>query len=213
MEKNVTITIDEDVWSAATEIIEDFGMDTNTAIRMLLKRIIRDHNVSFLLEPQKQSAQVNQPYTAPIRETEIHKSQTPESNLQSPFETFSNHLVTMGGKNMTKSKAVALFKQRGVNFYGSKITFASKNNPYSFYWANPKFELLNKNWYFILNDYIKNELHLFHIPANAISEDLLIPRSDKPDLIDIQIYYGDPTFTDSRSKFSFRKFHVDTISY
>ena len=38
-------------------------------------------------------------------------------------------------------------------------------------------------------------------------------RKDKTDLIDIQIYCDDNTFTDSRSGISFAKWLVKTINY
>ena len=85
-------------------------------------------------------------------------------------------------------------------------TFASKNRASNFYWANPQFDVLEQDWYLILNDWYKKELHLFRTPAYALAANALASRSDNEDKIDLQIIYNDSTFTDSRSKISFANF-------
>ena len=93
------------------------------------------------------------------------------------------------------------------------ITFASKNRAVANYWANPSFDVLDVDFTLILNDVVGRKLFLFIIPAYSINRSQLISRSDKPDLIDLQIMYGDETFTDNRSKYSFSKFLITELKY
>lgn len=111
-----------------------------------------------------------------------------------------------------KNIAVNLFKSKGFTT-SRNTTFSSKNKASNCYWANPLFESLKQDWYLILNDWHKNELHLFKIPVHTLTENDLVCRADNEDKIDLQIAYNDITFTDNRSKISFAKFLVTTISY
>ena len=107
-----------------------------------------------------------------------------------------------------------MFEKKGYAINEDHTTYASKNKTNYTYWANPQFSLLRQNWYLILNDWPNRTLYLFLIPANSISPDELMPRKDKPDIIDLEIYYNDPTFTDSRKKLvSFLKYKVDEMNY
>lgn len=115
-------------------------------------------------------------------------------------------------KKMDKRNAIELFYNQG-NVIHRNCTFASKNRTTDCYWANPNFRLLQGNWSLILNDDINNVLYLFNIPANSISSGRLVARSDLHHLIDLQINYRDPSFTDRRSDFSFSKFLVAEIKY
>ena len=64
-----------------------------------------------------------------------------------------------------------------------------------------------------MNDIDNCRLSLFHIPAQTITEDLVVVRTDKPDLIDIQINYDDTEFTDSRSDIPFATWLETSIDY
>lgn len=114
---------------------------------------------------------------------------------------------------LSPSDAKDMFRKRGHSINSDHTTFASKNQTNYTYWANPGFSLLRQNWYLILNDWPNRTLYLFLIPANSISAAELVPRKDKSDIIDLEIYYNDPTFTDSRSKYSFLKYKVDEMNY
>lgn len=114
---------------------------------------------------------------------------------------------------MSKSEAITCFRTNGFSVYGN-ITFSSENDSYGRkYWANPKVEFLNYDWWLILNDIDKREIHLFFIPANSLSYKDIYPRSDKPGLIDLQINYNDYSFEDSRSKVCFKKWFKKTLKY
>ena len=114
---------------------------------------------------------------------------------------------------ITKSEAINLFMGRGF-YIRRNITFASENKSSSkHFWANPNVRYLRDDWWLILNDISKRTLHLFFIPANSINSNSMYLRSDKPDLIDMQINYNDKTFTDSRSYISFENWLKDSIKY
>jgi len=113
---------------------------------------------------------------------------------------------------MSKSKAMRLFSSKGIKI-NRDVTFASKNNNAYNYWANPNFEVLNYDWNLMLNDWINKTIYLFQIPKSTFSISDFKPRADRSELIDLQIMYNDPTFTDNRSGISFLKFLVDEINY
>jgi hypothetical protein len=113
---------------------------------------------------------------------------------------------------LTKIEAKNLCMKNGINLKG-EITFASKNKSASNYWANPNIEFVKYDWCLILNDFIKHELHVFHIPAYSIEDDKIKVRSDDANKIDLQIKYEDNSFEDSRSGIQFVKWFIKTISY
>ena len=116
-------------------------------------------------------------------------------------------------KKMSKTQAIRIFRAQGFKVYGN-ITFASENDSaYQKFWANPKKTFLKEDWWLILNDIDKRKLHLFFIPANEIALRDVCLRPDKSDLIDIQIYYNDYNFVDSRSKIRFFKWLEKSVKY
>lgn len=183
-----TIYVEEQLLQEVEQILETLGLDANTVTRMALKRVVRDGGISFLL--------------ADLPKIEIE-----------PIIMPSNP-VTLEAKQsrITKSVAGNLFKSKGFTL-NHNLTFASKNKTGNYYWANPLFDVLNQDWYLILNDWLKRELHLFKIPIYAVKENELVSRADNNEKVDLQIAYNDATFTDSRSKISFAKFLVTTIPY
>ena len=115
--------------------------------------------------------------------------------------------------NITKSESIRLIRESGVNIDGRFTTFASQNNGSDTYWANPSFEALEADRWIVLNDRERQTLHLFFIPRNTFNGRNLIPRADKPNLVDIQIDYHSHDFIDIRSKISFRRFLQKSIQY
>ena len=178
--------VDKSLIPEIEEILDVIGLDVSDVINLLFKRIRKEKNVNFLLA--KPMAEIENVEKCPAMI---------ENNEQ---------------EKMTKSKAVALFRQNGQNLAGT-ITFASKNKSADNYWANPTFEVLNDHWNLILNDWKKREIYLFTIPAYSISANWLVCRADKPYQIDLQIMYGDRSFTDMRSKTSFAQFLVMSLEY
>lgn len=120
---------------------------------------------------------------------------------------------TSSTSKMSKAEAKQLCIKNNISI-SSTITFASSNDSASRkYWANPNINVLNKDWTLILNDKIGKELHIFRIPAGTIKEWQLKMRSDNDDLIDLQIFYGDKSFQDSRSRWAFAPYYIKTIAY
>jgi hypothetical protein len=112
----------------------------------------------------------------------------------------------------TKNNAIKLLKKEGFNISGN-VTFSSENNSSGKrYWSNPNISFLNKDWWLILNDTSNKKIHLFFIPANAISKKELCLRSDDTNRIDLQILHNDSNFEDSRSKYLFKKWHKKTLN-
>lgn len=178
------LTLETKLVKEVEPILDDLGIEIETVIKMALKRIVRDKNISFL--------------TSTINDN---------STIQLAHATGS-----VKEERISKNRAIALFSAHGIRF-NRNVTFASKNRAAYNYWANPYFFALNEDWYIILNDWIKRELHLFMIPAHAILPQQMVCRIDKPEMIDLQICYSDPTFTDNRSKLSFVKYLVRSIPY
>lgn len=180
--------LNEDLLSEAENILDDMGLDTVTVVRMMLKRIIKERDISFILSKKDDST--------PIRKS-AHISQNSQDE---PIK-------------MTKTKAVSLFKNHGIQFVNNNITFASKNKSAYNYWANPDFIVLDHDWYLILNDRIRQEIHLFVVPQGSIRKTMLVARGDMKNKIDLQIMYDDASFTDTRSKVSFSRYLKETVKY
>ena len=183
-----TIYVDEQLLRDAEQILEEIGLDATAVAKMALKRVVRDGGISFLV------------------------TDVPRIEVQAPAETVAPIPVIEETGRINKSAATNLFRRNGISTNGN-VTFASKNKAGNYYWANPLFEALKQDWYLILNDWIKKELHLFKIPAQSLHESDLLPRADNEEKIDLQIAYNDATYTDGRSKVSFDRFHVKSISY
>lgn len=139
----------------------------------------------------------------------IHTS-IPASPL--PLTPISTPVISKHKKDMSKSKAIALFCENGYTFCRN-VTFSSKNETQSIYWANPQKTFLESNWDLILNDWVNEKLYLFRIPAKAIHSSQIITRSDQPNKIDLQIQYEDLTFTDNRSGINFQPFLIKVLNY
>ena len=182
------IYIEEQLLQDAEQILEKLGLDASTVTKMALKRVVRDGGISFLI--------------ADLPKIEVEPTVVP------PVPAVSN--VEQG--KITKNAAANLFKNKGYPT-NQNVTFASKNKVSNYYWANPLFDALKQDWYLILNDWIKKELHLFKIPVHTLKANDLVSRSDNEEKIDLQIAYNDTTFTDSRSKISFAQFLVKSIVY
>lgn len=194
--KEIKINVDDSIIASVKEIIEPLGFDTEILIKILLNRISRERNLDFLL--------INE------RKTEDSKPFN-----ENPTEILKSSVVSIdvnGVRDMRKSLAISIFRSRGIVFNGN-ITFASKNRTAYNYWANPPFEVLEKEWFLILNDWANKMLYLFKIPSKAISHDLLVARADNNNQIDLQVLYNDPTFRDTRSNYIFKDFLVMTEKY
>ena len=190
--KKIIIEVQEDTLDQATGVLEDLGLDVESAVRMFLKRVVKEQSVAFVL-PSVNAVGVSKPVVERVA------SQTTEA-------------VKVDRGDMRKTLAIKMFKERG-RYIDKNVTYSSKNRTTYNYWSNPNFAFLNKDWTLILNDWVNHKLYLFRVPRNSISDSELIGRNDQPDLIDIQIQDDNPNFVDIRSGFSFRQFLVDQIDY
>ena len=185
------IKVDSSLIKEAQDVLDDIGIEVETVVRMALKRVVKDKSIAFL--------------TAACERTAI-----PQEQVQQPVPTQST--IVVEEKPMTKSRAIALFEQQGIKIT-KNVTYASKNRAAYNYWANPYFFALEREWFLILNDWIRKELHLFVVPADTLRKSQLIARADQPEMIDLQICYNDPQFIDNRSKISFARFLAKSIRY
>lgn len=133
-----------------------------------------------------------------------------------PFGGHTEVTKRIGGKikhladKITKNEAINLFRQNGLEIYGN-ITFASQNEGAPKYWANPDVHFLQQDWWIILSDVDKHTVHAFFIPANTISKDKM--KFKNPKQMDLQIYYDDDKFQDSRSGIYFYQWLKKSITF
>lgn len=188
----IVIEVQEDTLSVVTDVLEDLGLDVESAIRMFMKRVAKEKSLGFVLTSTNDVVAPK-----PIIEHATH-----------PIK----RTTTVDKGEMRKSIAIKMFRGRGRHIDRS-VTYSSINRTTYNYWSNPNFAFLDEDWTLILNDWINRKLYLFKIPCNAIDASELVGRNDQPDLIDIQILGDNPNFVDTRSGFGFRKFLVDEIDY
>jgi hypothetical protein len=153
--------------------------------------------------------------TSMINEIDIHVSRKVKPG-QPPINPPDDQSPIGGSPHssneLKRNKAIILCKKNGFNLNG-EVTFASKNKTSAIYWANPSIKFLTTDWWLLLNDYRRRNLHIFYIPANSIENDQIKTRADQPDKIDLQIKYENDLFEDSRSGIQFFKWFRETISY
>ena len=181
--------LNEDTYIEAKNIVQEEGLDIDTVVNIFLKKIVKEGSIGFLFG--KKDAEVN-----------TSNCITQSINVRGPV--FENR--------MTKSIAKRLFMDKGVKI-SDNCVFASENSSTHIFWANIHYSVLSQNWSLILNDKSKKILHLLSIPADEFDADELVMRADKPEIIDLQIAYNDPTFTDNRSGIAFNSYIVKTINY
>ncbi len=198
MKKQITIDIDQTTYDNAKAVLNSQYLNIDTAFEMFLKRTIKERSVLWLFE--NKNAQDNNSVSCDA-DTLIKENRP-------------NRIATVPTANvMTKNLAIRMFTANG-NTVSKPTTFASKNKSAYNYWANPNWhDVINSDWTLILNDYRLKKLYLFFIPKFTFTKNDFITRADNSNQIDLQIAYNDPTFTDNRSKISFRKFLVDDINY
>lgn len=114
-----------------------------------------------------------------------------------------------------KTEAVEYLKDNGVDI-GKHINYSVLQSNGQEFWINPRTKMLSYNWNLILNDNVHHELITLTIPAETFSmrsEDSegLVPRVDKPELIDLLI--ARETLVDKRSGMDFSPYVFRRITY
>ena len=120
-------------------------------------------------------------------------------------------LIT-GGKSPSL-KLIEFLKKNKIINQDAVCTVAKINKNQKNYWANPDIGYINLNWYLILNDSNKRELHLFYIPANSLSLTDVKTRKDKPQYINLEIDYSNSNFKCKVCKVEFKQWFFETIKY
>ena len=204
---NINFEIEANLYKDVYAICEDNGIDVNIAINMFLKKVSKEQSLAFMFSSKNiNSDKVNETHL----DTNQHTSKC--INFSDNFKTRDAVVEANNLLKMTKSRAIRLLASRG-NRISNYNTFASKNRSAYNYWANVEFDYLDSNWSLILNDWLNRVIYLFEIPAGSIKESEMVARADKPHIIDLQIMYNDPTFTDNRSGLSFKRYLVDQVEY
>lgn len=199
--KTIDINLDDRSINEAEGILENIGLDIEMSVKILLRRIIKERNIGFLIGTGSADK-------VGVNLTEVDGSKSVDNLICKANVRYQKK----PGNDLKKSKAISILRQEGLNIEGN-VTFASKNIASHNYWANPGFRCLDDDWFLILNDWERKELHLFFIPANSLSSINLEGRKDLPEKIDLQIMYNDSTFTDSRSGLSFALYQIKTSRY
>ncbi len=184
--KEITVSLDDEVLKQATNILDDIGMDMQGAIRMFVRRIVREQSIAFVL-PTTSAAKV--------------AVEEPKKRLEPKVDK----------GEMKPILAKKIFKERGHNFL--EATFASKNTTTYRYWSNPQVSVLKEDWTLILNDWVNRKLYLLEIPKNTIGKGMLgIRILNGKELLNIQIV-DDEELTDKVSGYKFRPFVKDQVDY
>jgi hypothetical protein len=119
-------------------------------------------------------------------------------------------IETNEADKLLKNDAKIRCESNGITVDG-KYTFSTWNKNTSGFWANPPIDYLTTDWWLLLSDNAKRELHVFKIPANSLSLSQMKTRNTGK--IDMTIFYEDNTFKDVRSKVEFANWLVKTIKY
>lgn len=115
----------------------------------------------------------------------------------------------------SKAEAISYLNNKGVPV-DNKATYAVRNDKGEF-WANPQKKLLSTNWWIILNDNKKMELVVLNLPTGTLKADEsnngdgLYVRTDKPNLLDINIFAD--TLVDRKSGIPFSSYLIKRVSY
>ena len=181
--------LNEEEYIVAKNILQEEGLNVDIAVNIFFKKIVKEGSIGFLFGRN-------------------------DNQTIKPINTFQgiNNENCIIENRMTKSVAKRLFIDKGFKINNNCI-FASENSSTHIFWANIHYSILSQDWSLILNDKSKKTLHLLSIPGSKFSAEDFVMRADKPEIIDLQIAYNDPTFTDNRSGISFHGFIVESINY
>lgn len=183
------IELNEEIYLLAKDVIEDAGLEIDNAINIFLKKIVKENSIGFLF------------------------AKNDNCNIESNSVSHDINIREIVNVNkMTKNIAKRLFSEKGYQI-SLNYVFASENMSTHIFWANFHYSILSQDLTLILNDKTNKTLYLLFIPANTLNANDLVMRADKPEIVDLQIAYNDPTFTDNRSGISFSKHIIETINY
>lgn len=219
--KKINIELEEQLYSEAQEVLEEYGLDVEGVVKSTLKRIVKQGTAEFIFA--KSAPMVTSPEAVVAKDT---------SNRFMSIPASATPIAPVLAK-ITKNIAKSYFTKRG-RVFDAPVIFSSRNKATGVYWANPSVDTVRRKWYLILNDQYQRILRLFemspnlelfgegrrnenvHADATSVEADMLrlIPRVDKPDLINLQIDGDDIIcFKDKISGVEFRPYLIDEVNY
>ena len=202
--------------SFSTETVEQFidGQNSFDENVQRIQNTITVERVRQLLKDALMNQYLVEEVSKALEDVVISVSLRKKTEKPRPIDPPKPQADHSSSDSIGKSRARQLFIENGFRI-GPNLTYASKNKSAYNYWANPKFDLLQHDWYIILDDFPNRTLKLFVVPANSIHPSELKGRKQdyKQGIIDLQITYNDSTYTDSRSGYSFLKFLKHEIKY
>ena len=209
--KEIVIKLEENIYNEAEKILEEYGLEVKGVIETVLKRVARQGSAEFIF------AKGTTTTTAVVE---------PKSSERVSMSTVVAPTVTKMSKNIAKS----MFNKNG-HVFSAPVIYSSLNTATGNYWANPEKDVVKGLWYLILNDQYKRVLRLFKMDGNGLFDDekqadsefdfqlindmlSLVPRADKPHLINLQIYGNDTVyFRDKISGVAFKPYLIDEVNY
>lgn len=113
-----------------------------------------------------------------------------------------------------KKESINYLKSIGIDT-GKKPTYSTRNANDEF-WANPRVELLEDEWWIILNNTNTKQLIILKVPSNTFhikkgNGKGLYVRPDKPYMIDLNI--NEKTYIDRRSGADFKPYIEKIVDY
>ena len=127
-----------------------------------------------------------------------------------------NSIRPQPGTQLSKGQALAYVREQGMDLNSRATSFATLQKGKPYFWINPRVTLLENDWHIVLNDNMHYELIILCVPANTMTTRDKSPcglqlRTDKPELIDLQIDLD--SLKDRRSGKSFAPYVVTKIAY
>ena len=219
--KKINIELEEQLYCAAQEILEEYGLDVEGIIKSTLKRVVKQGSAEFVFAKASVATSLD---AATVKAVADDVKYMPA--LSTP--------ATLASSKITKNIAKSYFTKRG-HVFDAPVVFSSRNKATGDYWANPSIDTVRGKWSLILNDQYQRILRLFLIdcergvefvdigvyrPSNEHAKQTLndmlrlVPRADKRDVINLQIFGGDIIlFTDKISGVEFRPYLIDEVNY
>lgn len=97
-----------------------------------------------------------------------------------------------------------------------KFTIAKINKNEQCFWANPPIDSIDSLWLLVLNDIRKRNVHIFKIPAGAISRDQIKLRKKngiEDACMDVKIDTNSGGFLCTASGIDFQPWYIETLNY
>jgi len=82
--KELSLTLDAHLLDEAENILDDFGLDTNIAIKMFLKKLVKEQNISFLTSSTTTTSRSSAapPAPAPLQTVETDNANSWDNDFQ-----------------------------------------------------------------------------------------------------------------------------------